>query len=205
MKARAAKIRALHDRLEVVLPDRCHVKVFDDLVRLNGDWIVRQHLALVTRKKGAGEMCYFRGEQYAFEKGEGSVEWNESTRTVRAPGITDIHDDLVGRAKIELSSAIDQWAATMDAQPARITVRDQRTRWGSCSTRRNVNLNWRLIMSPPSALEYVVIHELAHLRHPNHSDAFWNEVATYCPDYRLAERWLHDHNTRLMLSFPKST
>jgi predicted metal-dependent hydrolase len=74
-----------------------------------------------------------------------------------------------------------------------ITIRGQKTRWGSCSSRGNLNFNWRLIMAPHSAIEYVIIHELCHLKVPNHSDQFWSLVAQYCPDYPTYVNWLRKH------------
>lgn len=81
----------------------------------------------------------------------------------------------------------------------RIAVKDQKSRWGSCSRQGNLNFNWRLLLAPLPVLNYVVIHELAHLREPNHSPAFWALVAEQCPDYKTDRRWLrlHGHELRL--------
>jgi len=73
---------------------------------------------------------------------------------------------------------------------ARISVRNQRTRWGSCSARGVISLNWRLIQAPPEVCDYVILHELAHLVHLNHGPRFWALVERMCPDYRVAEQWL---------------
>jgi predicted metal-dependent hydrolase len=72
----------------------------------------------------------------------------------------------------------------------RVTVRAQRTRWGSCSRRGTVSLNWRLVQTPDFVRDYIILHELAHLRHMNHSARFWREVERLCPEYRTAEHWL---------------
>jgi predicted metal-dependent hydrolase len=69
-------------------------------------------------------------------------------------------------------------------------VRNQRSRWGSCSPRGTISLNWRLIQAPPNVRDYIILHELCHLRQMNHSDRFWREVASVCPDYQRAELWL---------------
>jgi predicted metal-dependent hydrolase len=71
-----------------------------------------------------------------------------------------------------------------------VTIRDQRSRWGSCSARGSISLNWRLIRMPAFVSDYVILHELMHRRQPNHSAAFWREVGVVCPDWRDAERWL---------------
>ena len=72
----------------------------------------------------------------------------------------------------------------------RVTVRNQKSRWGSCSRRGTISLNWRLVQTPIFVRDYIILHELAHLRFMNHSRRFWNEVARLCPDYQTAETWL---------------
>ena len=71
-----------------------------------------------------------------------------------------------------------------------VSIRNQRTRWGSCSASGRVSLNWRLIQLPPDVCDYVLLHELTHLRHPNHSARFWRELASLCPHYAEARKWL---------------
>ncbi len=80
----------------------------------------------------------------------------------------------------------------------RVSVRNQRTRWGSCSRRGVISLNWRLVQVPDSVRDYVLLHELAHLVHMNHSVRFWKEVERLCPDYKASEAWLREHG-RLFL------
>ncbi|MGN0279692.1 MAG: M48 family metallopeptidase [Lachnospiraceae bacterium] len=81
----------------------------------------------------------------------------------------------------------------------RITIRDQKTRWGSCSARGTLSFNWRLMLAPPAILDYVVVHELCHLTHMDHSPAFWQAVGKVYPDYRTARKWLKDHGQELVL------
>ena len=80
-----------------------------------------------------------------------------------------------------------------------ITIRDQKTRWGSCSSRGTLSFNYRLIFAPPKVLDYVVVHELCHLTHMNHSKDFWNMVASVMPDYKLCKNWLKEHGHELTL------
>ena len=79
-----------------------------------------------------------------------------------------------------------------------ITIRDQKTRWGSCSQTGNLNFNFRLILAPLEVLDYVVVHELCHRRQMNHSTQFWQEVAQVLPDYRKRKAWLTENGWRLM-------
>lgn len=78
-------------------------------------------------------------------------------------------------------------------RPTKVSLRRQKTLWGSCSPSGSIQLNWKLISAPLNVIDYVVIHELAHLKHPNHSQYFWNEVAAHCPDYKQLRLWLKKH------------
>lgn len=80
-----------------------------------------------------------------------------------------------------------------------ITIRDQKTRWGSCSSRGTLSFNYRLIFAPPRVLDYVVVHELCHLTHMDHSKSFWDMVERIMPDYRVYKQWLRDHGQELTL------
>ena len=77
-----------------------------------------------------------------------------------------------------------------------ITVRDQKTRWGSCSAKGNLNFNWKLVLMPEEILEYVVVHELAHRLQMNHSTEFWDEVEKILPDYRKRRQWLKENGQK---------
>ncbi len=78
-----------------------------------------------------------------------------------------------------------------------ITVRDQKSRWGSCSSRGTLSFNYRLIFAPLPVLDYVVVHELCHLTHMNHSKEFWGKVSSVLPDYKTQRQWLKDHGAEL--------
>ena len=80
-----------------------------------------------------------------------------------------------------------------------ITIRDQKSRWGSCSSRGTLSFNYRLVFAPPAVLDYVVVHELCHLTHMNHSKDFWNMVASVMPDYKTYKNWLKEHGQELTL------
>ena len=88
-------------------------------------------------------------------------------------------------------------ARTLDAHLAEITVRDPRSRWGSCSRRGRISYSWRLLLAPESVLDYVVAHEVCHLRRPDHSPAFWELVHQVCPGADAARGWLREHGPEL--------
>src|SRR3954470_6755252 len=97
---------------------------------------------------------------------------------------------LKARARKELPEALLRLAEIHGLTVARVSVRNQRWRWGSCSPKRHICLNWRLVLMPESVREYVLIHELMHLRRLDHSTTFWKLVAAACPGYEDARKWL---------------
>ena len=106
--------------------------------------------------------------------------------------------ELRERAKSVLAQRTAYFARQVGVTYGRITVRDQKTRWGSCSQTGNLNFNFRLILAPLEVLDYVVVHELCHRRRMNHSTQFWQEVAQVLPDYRKRKAWLTENGWRLM-------
>ncbi len=84
---------------------------------------------------------------------------------------------------------------------SRITIRDQKTRWGSCSSTGTLSFNYRLMFAPPRVLDYVVVHELCHLTHMNHSREFWNLVASVMPEYKTYRNWLKEHGRELNIEY----
>lgn len=93
------------------------------------------------------------------------------------------------------------WAVKMKVSYGRIAVRDQKTRWGSCSTRGNLNFNWRLVLVPEELADYVVVHELAHRIHMNHSSSFWSVVKKELPDYQLKRRTLKEYEDEIFQKY----
>ena len=102
------------------------------------------------------------------------------------------------RAKEIFPERTAYFAKRMGVTYNRITIREQKTRWGSCSSAGNLNFNWRLVLAPREVLDYVVIHELAHRREMNHSAAFWRIVEAEMPDYRKYRDWLKKNGSFLM-------
>jgi predicted metal-dependent hydrolase len=98
--------------------------------------------------------------------------------------------DVLARAKQELPARLLELAAQQGLTVARISIRNQRWRWGSCSPRGHICLNWRLVTMPEAVRDYVMIHELMHLKRLDHSRKFWKLVAAACPDYQAARAWL---------------
>lgn len=104
---------------------------------------------------------------------------------------------LQKQARITLKKITRSRSDQMGLHPAQVTIRDQRTRWGSCSSKGTISLNWRLIMAPPTVLDYVIVHELCHLVEHNHSKRFWQLVAQNCSEFKKMRLWLKNNSGSL--------
>ena len=173
----------------------------------NVAWLERQLLRQALRPPRPatwplGTEIYFRGERVRLEpaaNGEpGLIRFgSEALRIVDTPDDLRpvIERHLRKLAAQELPARVFELAVLHQLPVRRVTVRNQRSRWGSCSRRGTISLNWRLVQTPISVRDYLVLHELAHLKEMNHSRRFWNEVERLCPAFREAERWLKQHSS----------
>ena len=109
---------------------------------------------------------------------------------------------LAEKAAEVLPEKVSRFAQQLGVSYGRITIRSQRTRWGSCSAKGNLNFNCLLMLCPEEVQDYVVIHELCHRKEMNHSTAFWAEVERHCPDYRIHRKWLKDNGVSLIARLP---
>lgn len=114
-----------------------------------------------------------------------------------APLADDVRRHYIQIARDIFTQKTAYYAALMGVSYGRISIREQKTRWGSCSSEGNLNFNWRLIFAPEEVLDYVVVHELAHRLEMNHSGAFYNIVEKILPDYKKQKKWLKDNGNKL--------
>jgi predicted metal-dependent hydrolase len=108
-----------------------------------------------------------------------------------------VTDWLKKQARADLGMAVDHHASALSVKPAAIRIKDTTSRWGSCSSNRVLSFSWRLIFAPPSVLDYLAAHEVAHLREMNHSSRFWALVEETCPDFEEAKIWLKEEGRYL--------
>ena len=146
-----------------------------------------------------------KGEIEAFLKEK--AQWIESHRAKVLAEYAQGQEAPLGEEEIltlaeqmrqRLPEKLNRHAASMGVTFGRVTIRCQQTRWGSCSSRGNLNFNCLLMLAPEEVLDYVVVHELAHRKQMNHSALFWQEVARECPDYKKSLRWLKDRGGALL-------
>ena len=208
--ARRARIRVAPAGVEVVLPTDSGLDRAESFLQENGDWLLDQ-LAFFNRtgnfriEAGVNEDAYilFNGVKTAMEV----VEIDSRRRCARIIHEADCLKVIIPRGSaVNPLASLQNWlrrmarklvherlelrAREMGVKYDRVFIRAQRTRWGSCSSRKNLSFNWRLVMAPPEVLDYLVVHELAHLIEPNHSMKFWLIVRSYCPRYEQHRAWL---------------
>lgn len=111
-------------------------------------------------------------------------------------------NDLVRKAREVIPERVEHYAQLIGVTYGRITIRHQKTRWGSCSARGNLNFNCLLMLAPPEVLDAIVVHELCHRKEMNHSERFYREVHRIYPDYDKWNRWLKDHGQQLQKKNP---
>jgi predicted metal-dependent hydrolase len=152
-----------------------------------------------------GAVVMLRGvEHHIVSTGKirGLVTHDEDLKLLHVPGGANhmkrrLVDWLKAEAAHDLDVASTRYARAMDAEFRKLNVRDQKSRWGSCSSDGVLSYSWRLILAPSFVLDYVAAHEVAHLREMNHSTRFWRLVLKHCPDSRAAMAWLKRNGARL--------
>ena len=200
-RARGGRVRVGPGDVCVVLPARAAVSHAPRLMRANARWVVEtldaadRRLAGLVAAAGLGPgRMLLRGDLTPVSLGPSSI----SDAGVRAPDAAALAALLRRTARRDLADSVDRHRRHVARPPSRLSVRDGRTRWGSCSSRGTLSFSFRIVMAPPATLDYLVVHELVHLDHPNHSPAFWRRVRELCPDLEAHERWLREHEAIVM-------
>ena len=180
---------------ELVVPTRAGAAAIDAALATLTPWLERtlarqQPLALGLARPG---VAWHGGEAIALRvvpAARASAGWSAGALELRAPDGTGAAQALErwyrASAREALSASIERQAPALCVEPSALAVRDQRTRWGSCSSRGTLSFSWRLLLAPAWVLDDVVCHELCHLRVANHSQAFWGLFAQHRPARRLA-------------------
>ena len=164
-------------------------------IRADGTVIARAPLRMPKDRI----LCFLSEKASWIRMQQGKMQERENMRQQAGIHLDAAQEkELRERAKSVLAQRTAYFARQIGVTYGRITVRDQKTRWGSCSQTGNLNFNFRLILAPPEVLDYVVVHELCHRRQMNHSAQFWQEVAQVLPDYRKRKAWLTENGWRLM-------
>ena len=199
-----------HGRPRVTIPRRGSRREAERFLEKHTAWLaerLRRFATLPGRhaRWSAGTEIFFRGQLTALEIAPEGEHWvvRLGPEIFPAPALpegqaTDVRRavelHLQELARAELPPRVLELAALHASPVRRITIRSQATRWGSCSHRGTLSLNWRLVQTPVEVRDYIILHELMHLREMNHSRRFWACVASVCPGFKASELWLRKHD-----------
>ncbi len=204
--AQARRISLRISRLDGRVTLTCPLRVSDRealaFAHEKADWL-RQNLMSHPgpARVEIGAQMPFEGRMLRIATGQGRLVRPEGDHLL-VPGTPDraaarIAGFLKQAARDRLAEASDHYAARLGRGYNRLSLRDTRSRWGSCTADGGLMYSWRLIMAPPEVLTYVAAHEVAHLAEMNHSDAFWSVVTRLYGDYRAPRRWLREKGSDL--------
>jgi predicted metal-dependent hydrolase len=134
-------------------------------------------------------------------QGKFIINYSEKLKEDDQQRIEEIRDALIEwyrqHAKVKINERVEKYKDKLDVEPNNVVVKKQKKRWGSCSSKGNLNFNWRIILAPMSIVDYLVVHELTHLLHDNHSKEFWATVGSIIPDVKAKREWLKINGRRL--------
>ena len=217
-KARRLSIRVTPSFVEAIAPEEYPLSKIDIFIKKKREWIYRKVEELnesgIENKFSwpdrfvTGAKIPFHGRNMKLKvatKDISSIEISYSNgffveKPINASDTdvkTAMEKWLGFRLKDEVRDLVENYAPTLKVNPGPVTISTLKTLWGSCGKNGNMRINWLLILAPKPVLEYVVVHELCHLRYRNHSTEFWNQVAECLPDFPARKRWLTE-NGRLM-------
>lgn len=207
------------DQVVLVIPQRCSRKLALAFLHSRTNWIQRKlseqrlhhERAPVSARRllwDGSDRVPLRGQGFSLQlRAASQFRFHvEQTIVVSAPvaRLGDrswltrrLREALKQEARCDASALIEEEALRLGVAVGALRIADQKSLWGSCGARGVVSLNWRLVMAPPEVFRYVVIHELAHLLHRNHSARFWAVVERRMPDFGNSRRWLREHGAQL--------
>ena len=197
-------------RLEVRAPLKMPKSEIDKFVASKEKWIKDNLAASAVRQEQrksfvltCGDNILYRGKQYPIAAKDGTRAGFDDTRFYMPPGLSsDIIKHICVQtyrilARRDLTEKTISFAKQMAVMPAAVKINGAATRWGSCSGKNSINFSWRLIMADDDVIDYVVVHELAHIKEHNHSNKFWTIVAAALPDYKERQAKLRELQKRL--------
>ena len=223
-RVKTTRIVVSSAKVEVVAPLKVLERNIDAFVQSKKGWITSTLDKLQKQQSKVqslapddyhnGVWIPFRGDKYQLNiypvgLKRVKVDFDNEFRVLMPDSIADVSSSdeirkaLIGwmksQAKEIAETLVLQYAQQYQLTPRSIRIKTQTSRWGSCGIHNDINLNWLLILAPAKVFEYVVVHELCHIRYKNHAADFWNLVAGLMPDYKPQRLWLRHHGTALMM------
>ena len=208
----------ISDKSELVItaPHFTPISEINRFVQEKQNWIdkaIQKHKEALIKNKAKeyvnGEYFYYLGEAYPLEvffeplENEGVLLWNNNFY-LNAQENKDLRKHYFvlwykKKARKYISERVDFFSRMLKLQPGSLRITSAESRWGSCSEDNNLAFSFRLIMARPEVIDYVVVHELMHIKEKNHSAGFWRLVESVMPQYKLLRRWLKDNNSKFVL------
>ena len=215
---RRITLSILEDRLRISAPENVSAKQLKELLLSKQEWILKLWIENQDVLKPQSE--YHDGQHFLYLGNAVELKIRRHPRKTLLVSLEGqvlevyIPQDLSNQAyasniqvallswyKVQarkvLQDKLEFQAKRMQVSFQAFRLKEQKTRWGSCSSKGNLNINWRTIMAPDAAIDYIIIHELAHLTHLNHLKQFWLRVAEFMPDYEYWKKWFKDHGQEL--------
>lgn len=209
-QATRVRIKYRQGLFTLVVPENIDINS-EEVLKQNSDWILRKiedfreiEEEIPFRNYQAGEVYSVLGEEKVVKvETSRSNSVNEdivlASHLVDRTGIKDqLEKALRNFVRSAIEEKVDSFSDRISGEHNRVYIRDQKTRWGSCSGQDNLNFNWRLVFGPEKVLEYVVVHEMVHLEHRDHSEKFWRRVEEILPNYSESREWLNENSHKLV-------
>jgi len=214
-KRKTAAIKIQKGKAFVIVPDRLAMSAIESLVAKKSRWIKEklaiqnEIIAIKPKEFISGEAFSYLGKDHALKVESGLYPVIKLHQDVLVVSVRDKSVDngavikqllikwYKRQAESELKDKTEKFSSVIGVNPSSITIKTFKSRWGSCSITGGIQYNWKIIIAPDRIVNYVVIHELCHILHHNHSPAFWKAVERYCPDYRDCSVWLKLNGGRL--------
>jgi len=215
-RVKSADIRVEDGAVSVVIPlNLCDARI-SQLLHDKRQWIQqkiwlhREAMPVGIKEFVSGESFSYLGRNYRLKVRRGKfmpMKLQQGRLEITVPGGKKdallIRAELVrwyrSHAEIKLKEKVDRYAPMIQVKPEGIGIKTFKSRWGSCSVRGKVDFNWKIIMAPNRVVDYVVVHELCHLKQHDHSPKFWKQVERFVPDYLESKSWLKQHSDRLCI------
>ena len=208
----------------VAAPSRCSEATLEAILHKKATWIIAKinemkskRQLLASREYENGESLKLLGKDYSLQVIYGdykkcTAKFNnmlftlllndnmvvEKRKIAAKETLTKLYREI---AKVLLKERTDYYSKLYNFHPARITIKEQKSVWGSCSSIGNINYNWKIIMSSLAVVDYIVVHELCHLVHHNHSTEYWRLVESILPKYKECQNWLKENRGTLTLDY----
>jgi len=208
--------------LKIRAPKNVDDKKIKEVVKKKADWIFKKQAELAEIKDApkakeflSGEKLAYLGRRYRIKlnkkdmqgvdvllyQGKFMIDVNKDLTEERRRAA--IKEELISwyrkKAEERINERVNKYKSQIGVEPNSVKIKKQKKRWGSCSSLDNLNFNWKIIMAPMSVIDYLVVHELSHLKHSNHSRDFWNLVGSIIPDYKEKKEWLRVNGNSLEL------